>query len=112
MMRRLSRRDIEEVRALPYRNIPTTYVTMRITTALAEGGFACVVSKKVARRAVDRNKIKRRIRAIFRMIDSHTMNIIVYPRSTVIKAPWNALVNDIISSVRSHIPIKDDTITV
>ena len=58
------------------------YMTLAIGSILGRGerGFAVIVSKKAARKAVDRNRIKRRMRAIFREFHS------AFPAGTVVLA--------------------------
>lgn len=65
---RLSRHDFTRLQTK--RRISGAYITLVISVVpgRSRSGFACVVSKKGARHAVDRNRIKRRVRAIFRDI--------------------------------------------
>ena len=61
-------------------------------------GFASVVSKKAARRAVDRNRIKRRIRDVMRTLLPalpNGMAMVVYAKNGVIKASMEDTRNDI-----------------
>lgn len=62
------------------------------------GGFACVVSKKVARKAVDRNRIKRRVRAIMREVTlSGPLVVIVYAKPGASHATMQDLREDIMA---------------
>lgn len=63
---RLSRLDFSHFRAQKRVSSPHVTVTIGLVAGRTCSGFATVVSKKVVRRAVERNRIKRRIRAIFR----------------------------------------------
>lgn len=65
---RLSRHDFTRLQTK--RRVSGVYITLAIgvVPGRSRSGFACVVSKKAARHAVDRNRIKRRVRAIFREI--------------------------------------------
>lgn len=51
--------------------------------------FACVVAKKRIKRAVDRNKVKRKVyHALHNSILKKNRFIILYPKQTVISAPF------------------------
>ena len=51
-----------------------------------------VVSKKVARRAVDRNRIRRRVfHALHALLPRLDLSVVVYPTSVVLKAPYRAI---------------------
>src|SRR3989344_1396030 len=59
-----------------------------------ETKFACVVSKKVARRAVERNKLKRRCREITsRYLSSIATpcSIVIYPKKYALMATFDEL---------------------
>ena len=61
-------------------------------TSVHTARFAVVVSRKVAKMAVERNRIKRRIRALFTI---HTVPLgflyIFYPTSLPLRLPWKIL---------------------
>lgn len=70
--------------------------------------MSVVVSKKVARRAVDRNYIKRKYRAILDQIVKNNgtllkepILIIIYPNQSCISATFDEIQNDIIKLLRS-----------
>ncbi len=65
------------------------------------GGFACVVSKKAARRAVDRNRIKRRVRAIIReSVLPKSSVLIVYAKAGASRATMDELREEIATLLR------------
>lgn len=45
-----------------------------------KAGFACVVSKKVVKRAVDRNRVRRRIREALRRVEGVPKTLVVIYR--------------------------------
>ncbi len=65
------------------------------------GGCAAVVSKKVARRAVDRHLLKRRILALMRPWCSPNRSLIVYARAGAPTLPYRALTAEL-SPLLSH----------
>ena len=80
-----------------------------------EGGprAACVVSKKMAARAVDRNKIKRRTReALHSALKGVVVpfSIALYAKKTALDAPLSALSKDIVDLVGRAISGKTSII--
>ncbi len=95
---RLSRHDFNHLKV--ERRVGGTYLTLAIGSVHGRQvrGFACVVSKKAARKAVDRNRIKRRIRAIFQKIIPslpHPTVVVVYAKSGASNAQIDDLRKDI-----------------
>ena len=68
--KRLTRADLSLLLKAKTRRVNGQYFTLSVLPRLEEKGskVTCVVSKKVARRAVDRNTIKRRAREAMRPI--------------------------------------------
>ena len=70
---RLSRADLARTRRAPARRARGEYFTLAVT-ALPAGSsakVACIVSKKIAKRAPDRNTIERRAREALRPLITH-----------------------------------------
>lgn len=58
--------------------------------------FACVVAKKRIKRAVDRNKARRKIYTLLASVTTKTpLFIFVYPTKNVLTAPYPALKEEI-----------------
>lgn len=58
--------------------------------------FACVISKKTLKRAVDRNKIKRRILSSLATIKTNfSESFIFYPKKVILKAPYSQINKEI-----------------
>jgi ribonuclease P protein component len=75
--RRITRVDFSSVNAARPRRAYGTYFTMSVSPLAAEklikeAKFACIVSKKIAVRAVDRNRIRRLCREAFRAASQQT----------------------------------------
>ena len=105
VFRRVSRRDMEVLRAKSSRKLHARHCVVALTpTPGLPTALTCVVSKKVARHAVDRNKIKRRIREAFRQVDvvPYQYTLIVYPRISVLSVPFAELVEDIQTCLKSQ----------
>jgi ribonuclease P protein component len=70
-----------------------------IDIAVAENSvtkFACVVAKKRIKRAVDRNKVKRKVYHAIRDLEvKKTKYIIVYPKQTVIGGMFTEIKKEI-----------------
>jgi ribonuclease P protein component len=69
---RLSRADFASISAAKHRRFFGTYFSLSVAVlpvsdALHEPKFACVVSKKIATHAVDRNLVKRQCREAVRL---------------------------------------------
>lgn len=95
---RLSRVDFNHFTV--ERRLGGAYMTLALGSVRGRRcyGFACVVSKKAARRAVDRNRIKRRVRAIFQEYASLIPNplvLVVYAKPRVSKVGMDDIRKDI-----------------
>jgi ribonuclease P protein component len=72
-----------------------TYVDIAIMEA-SETKFACVVSKKRIKRAVDRNKVKRKVYHILHTITlAHPLFVVVYPKHTVVASAYKNIEEEI-----------------
>jgi ribonuclease P protein component len=66
--------------------------------------YAVVISLKIAKKATDRNRLKRLILSCLRIIPSHGYNIIIYPKKTILNLPYeeiNTGLNKFISEIYS-----------
>lgn len=63
--------------------------------AAASGGCAAVVSKKVARRSVDRHLLKRRMLAVMKPWCSPKRSLIVYARGGATSLPYRVLAEEL-----------------
>ncbi|MBU6310736.1 ribonuclease P protein component [Patescibacteria group bacterium] len=59
----------------------------------APPGYAVIISKKTLRRAVDRNRLRRRVRHIVRGLADPRCGVVVYPTGEALRAPY-AVVRD------------------
>lgn len=66
-----------------------------VAGASSAGGASAVVSKKVARRAVDRNLLKRRMLSLMRPYVDHARFLVVYARSGAAALPYPALAEEL-----------------
>lgn len=58
--------------------------------------FACVIAKKRIKRAVDRNRVKRKIYHIIREVKPETSNlVIVYPKITTLSGQFSNIKEEI-----------------
>ncbi len=97
---RLSRADFLRRAREKVKRVHGTYFSLTVApTSDAEGTKAsCVVSKKIAAHAVDRNRIKRRCRESFRPILPHIREpsaVIFYAKREVAKASFDEIRRDI-----------------
>lgn len=75
-----------------------TFVDIAISSA-PTSRFACVIAKKRIKKAVDRNKVKRKIYHIIREIKPKTPNlVIVYPKISVLTSSYSHIKEEISSS--------------
>lgn len=97
---RLSRADFLGLDRKRSRRVHGTYFSLVIAPLAAGVGpkAACVVSKKVAKRAVDRNKIERRVRGILRPFIARMQGpraLILYAKREVLGASYIEMQRDI-----------------
>lgn len=75
-----------------------TFVDIAVSPA-PQSRFACVIAKKRIKRAVDRNKVKRKIYHIIREVKPKTPNlVIVYPKVTALTSKYSHIKEEIISA--------------
>jgi ribonuclease P protein component len=102
---RMARADIERVLKSKSRRVRTSLFSAIICPFIdgASTQYATVVSKKVARHAVDRNRIKRRIRAVLQQVSppTHPYSILIYPQKIVATVPYESLQAEIQSFIHS-----------
>lgn len=72
-----------------------TFVDIAITSSTSSK-FACVIAKKRIKKAVDRNKVKRRIYSVLSFIKpkSHHL-IVIYPKITVLNGKYTHIESEI-----------------
>lgn len=61
------------------------------TSSHFETKYACIVSKKRIKRAVDRNKAKRKVYEALRNIEHTPSYVIIYPTKSILTTPILAL---------------------
>ena len=93
---RLSRRVFPSRTA---RRIVGSLVSISITplNGSIEPRFTCVVSKKTATHAADRNRLKRRCREVMRpfVASLPPLAFVIYPKRTALDVPFEALVKEV-----------------
>jgi ribonuclease P protein component len=96
---RLTRADFTRIRSGSPRRFHGRYFSLSITRqSEGEPKFACVVSKKAAKRAVDRNRIKRRAKeALGAMLKGTTVpvSLVLYAKKEALTASYSDLAADI-----------------
>jgi ribonuclease P protein component len=65
-----------------------------------EGSVAVVVSKKVIRGAVDRNRLQRRVRHAFLKVPKVTWAVAIYPNREALMADFSDVVEALVQVVR------------
>jgi ribonuclease P protein component len=63
--------------------------------------LACIVDLKVSKRSLDRNKVKRRIRAIVRALQPQGVDVVVRAKPSAVHASYLQLQADIQHCVQS-----------
>lgn len=86
---RLSREEFQKAAA--GKRAVSAHFSVTARTVPEKGGIAVVISKKVAKRSVDRHLLKRRILEILRPQASPTCSFIVYARAGSPSLPFGAL---------------------
>jgi ribonuclease P protein component len=75
-----------------------TFVDMAISKAPLSR-FACVIAKKRIKRAVDRNKVKRKIYHIIKEVKPKSLNlVIIYPKVTALHSNYSHIKEEISSA--------------
>jgi ribonuclease P protein component len=98
---RLSRADFATLDPRGGRRFTGAYFTLTVTPLSSDvSGPRCaaVVSKKVSKRAVDRNAIKRRVREIIRMLitkDTPSLSLVFYAKKESLIASFEDVRRDI-----------------
>lgn len=96
---RMSRVDIERtLKSRAYRIRSILYSALIYQLPLTQSSrFTSVVSKKIARHAVDRNRIKRRTREAVRSVgwSQKPHLVILYPTQGVARLPFEEIVADL-----------------
>jgi len=71
------------------------FLVITVTSTGAQGGCAAVVPKKIARKAVDRHRLKRRMLAVMRdWCHSHRV-LIVHARAGAASIPFRAITEEL-----------------
>lgn len=86
---RLSREEFAA--AATGRRATSAHFSVTIRKTQQTGGVAAVISKKVAKKSVDRHFLKRRILEILRPHTFPTLSLIVYARAGAPTLPFQAL---------------------
>jgi ribonuclease P protein component len=69
-----------------------TFVDIATFPASSVPKFSCVISKKRIKRAVDRNKVKRKIYSILETVKPKTNNlVIVYPKISALTSSFSSI---------------------
>ncbi len=72
------------------------FVCVRILTDTNDLRYACIAPKKYARRAIDRNHIRRRLYgALTTCLLQGNAHVIISPKSDIMTVPFDALCHDI-----------------
>lgn len=95
---RLTRQDFPDTRSL--KRVTSPHFSVSYGDA-PKGGVAVVVSKKVARLAVSRHLLKRRVLAILRPYASEKRLLVVHARAGAGTLPSPELKEELLSLVRS-----------
>lgn len=94
--KRVTTRDFKGIKTrLIYRGVFFD-VSIALQTSLETTKFACIVSKKRIRRAVDRNRAKRKVYSLLHSITPPSpILVFIYPTKTILKAPHQELEQEI-----------------
>ncbi len=76
-----------------------SFVDIAYNASLTTTRFACVIAKKRLKKAVDRNKVKRRVYTILQNIQTKSPAlIIIYPKTTALTVKQSVLRDEIIQA--------------
>jgi len=93
---RLSKKEIEEILLSGERiHSPHLLLVFKRTATQKNNRFAVVVSKKVSLLATERNKLKRRIRAIIQKLNNYKKDSIFFTKPKSVTLPHNILKQEI-----------------
>lgn len=67
-----------------------------------EGSVAVIVSKKVLRGAVDRNRLQRRMRHAYTKVPAQKWAVALYPNKDALTAPFADIVEALVQVLRSR----------
>ena len=101
---RLLRADFSGVERGARLSSPHLSLTYRRTDAL-EGRFAVVVSKKVAKRSVDRHLLKRRALEVIKLFGGQGLACVIYARQGASALSFQALKTELLELLK-RIPLK------
>lgn len=89
--KRLRLTRAEFVKAVTGRRAVSAHFSVTARNTAQNGGVAAVISKKVAKKAVDRHRLKRQIMEALRPHTSPTRSLIVYARAGSPTLPFQEL---------------------
>ena len=98
---RLSRQDLGEFR--PEMRADSPHFSVAIGARGPHSRFAIVVSKKVARLAVTRHLLKRRITAVLKDVPADGRSIVVYAKAGSASLPFKELSQELSGLLRGKI---------
>lgn len=98
---RLSRRQFPDTRGL--KRASSLHFSVSYGES-PEGGVAVIISKKVARLAVSRHLLKRRVLSILRPYAIENRVLVVHARADAANIPFSELKDELISLIRSILP--------
>ena len=102
---RLSRADFVEVGRGVRLSSPHFSLSYRHRTPSKEGQVAVVISKKVAKRSVDRHLLKRRMLAVLRDYTHQGLESVAYARQGAVSLSFSTLKSEF-SDLLKRIPLK------
>ena len=98
---RLSRDEFPDTRGLKRASSPHFSVSYGESS---KGGVAVIISKKVARLAVSRHLLKRRVLAVLRSFAHKNLILVVHTRPGAAAVPFPVLRDELNSLLRSILP--------
>ena len=92
-LKRITKKDFIGIK--PKMVFRGTYIDVAIYPS-DKSRFSCIISKKRVKKAVDRNKIKRKIYSILEKIQTKKSHLVfVYPKQTAISSNHKLLLSEI-----------------
>jgi ribonuclease P protein component len=101
-MPRINRLTVADLKAFrPERRLSGTYFSLGVARS-AHAQVACVVSKKVAMHATDRNKVKRRARAVIsaRLATLLPLQYVFYAKKGAAQALFSEIQEDLVALIK------------